>query len=214
MLEFRLGPGGEVVCGWCGADLPGASPQVPAGTLGEAGWQETHRSAGCCHRAGPPGGDSEQREGPADTLHTPGNTSRENLYSSRKLFWISFHISAQDSPKNLLSSSNYWVVAANSLTDFENSVLELDIPIDSNLLVYTGDTEHQAEVWDVYRAQPGAELRSAVSSLQSAVPSSHHTQAVPLGGLEAAVRPRGPAGSQVGDQEGLDWGRLPYLHHS
>ena len=50
-------------------------------------------------------------------------------------------------------------------------MLELDIPIDSNLLVYTGDTEHQAEVWDVYRAQPGAELRSAVSSLQSAVPS-------------------------------------------
>ena len=69
--------------------------------------------------------------------------------------------------EDLLSSSNYWLVAADSLRDFHDSVAALDIPIDSNLLVYTltGHTDQHLQLWDVYRAQPGADLRSVLAQI-------------------------------------------------
>ena len=65
----------------------------------------------------------------------------------------------QNFSEDYLSPSHYWVVGAQSLTDFQNSVVELNIPIDSNLMLYIGATEHYLEIWDVYRPQPGGSLR-------------------------------------------------------
>ena len=56
------------------------------------------------------------------------------------------------------SSSHHWIVETTSVDQFTVDMSDVDIPIDSNVLVFSkvGDT---IELFDVYKPDPGADLR-------------------------------------------------------
>ena len=50
----------------------------------------------------------------------------------------------------MLKSSQYWVVETESLEQFKIDMVNVDLPIDSNMMVFAGSKSEYIEVYDVY----------------------------------------------------------------
>ena len=59
----------------------------------------------------------------------------------------------------MLKSSQYWVVETESLEQFKIDMVNVDLPIDSNMMVFAGSKSEYIEVYDVYWPNPKAGLR-------------------------------------------------------
>ena len=57
------------------------------------------------------------------------------------------------------SSSQIWVLEAESPDQFVTMMEGVDIPIDSSVLVYSGKKSAHLDIYDVYRSHPSSEIR-------------------------------------------------------
>ena len=57
------------------------------------------------------------------------------------------------------SSSQIWVLEAESPDQFVTMMEGVDIPIDSSVLVYSGNKSAHLDIYDVYRSHPSSEIR-------------------------------------------------------
>ena len=60
-----------------------------------------------------------------------------------------------------LKSSRFWISESNSLEEFIKTMdtSDVNIPIDSNVLVFIGNKSESLEIFDLYRPQAGASIR-------------------------------------------------------
>ena len=66
-------------------------------------------------------------------------------------------------PENISGFGNLnWLVKVDSTEDFRSMMEGRDIPIDSNVYLYSGNISHFLTVHDVYRPAPSLDLRQAV----------------------------------------------------
>lgn len=56
-------------------------------------------------------------------------------------------------------SSQNWVLETESPDHFVAAMVGVDIPIDSSVLVYTGNKSAHLDIYDVYRPHPNSEMR-------------------------------------------------------
>ena len=61
--------------------------------------------------------------------------------------------------KEMLKPSQYWLIETDSLEQFKSDLEDVDIPIDSNMLVFTGNKSDYFEIFDIYRPYPQADIR-------------------------------------------------------
>ena len=59
----------------------------------------------------------------------------------------------------VLFSSQYWVVETESFDQLSSGLSNVDIPIDSNVLMFMGNKSEHLELYDVYRPQPFSDIR-------------------------------------------------------
>ena len=62
-------------------------------------------------------------------------------------------------PKDVFQSDHYWAIETESREEFLSSIDGLEVPIDSNVLLYTGDVNSHLDLWDVYRPHTAADLK-------------------------------------------------------
>ena len=55
--------------------------------------------------------------------------------------------------------SYQWIVEAGSQEEFLTSLAGSDLPINSNVMIFSGNISERLDIWDVYRPQPSAEMR-------------------------------------------------------
>ena len=61
---------------------------------------------------------------------------------------------------NFLDVMSYqWIVEAGSQEEFLTSLAGSDLPINSNVMIFSGNISERLDIWDVYRTQPSAEMR-------------------------------------------------------
>ena len=66
-------------------------------------------------------------------------------------------------PENISGFGNLnWLVKVDSTEDFRSMMEGSDIPIDSNVYLYSGNISRFLTVHDVYRPAPSLDLRQAV----------------------------------------------------
>ena len=56
--------------------------------------------------------------------------------------------------------TNQVFIKVESVRKFREICEHLDLPINSNVVLVTGDYQENMDLWDVYRPSPGAEIRS------------------------------------------------------
>ena len=63
-------------------------------------------------------------------------------------------------PENISGFGNLnWLVRVNSIEDFTSMMGSRDIPIDSNVYLYSGNISHFLTLHDAYRPAPNLNLR-------------------------------------------------------
>ena len=55
--------------------------------------------------------------------------------------------------------SYHWIVETGSQEEFQASLAGSDLPINSNVMMFSGNISDSIHIWDVYRPQPSAEIR-------------------------------------------------------
>ena len=55
--------------------------------------------------------------------------------------------------------SQNWIIEAMTIEEFKDNLDGIDIPMDSSVLVFTGDKSEQLEIFDVYRPKPESAIR-------------------------------------------------------
>ena len=70
-----------------------------------------------------------------------------------------------------LKPSQYWVVETGTLEQFKTDMADVNLPIDSNMLVFTGNTAEYFEIFDVYRPYPQADIRCSIAVNKKCVPN-------------------------------------------
>ena len=55
--------------------------------------------------------------------------------------------------------SYHWIVETGSQEEFQASLAGSDLPINSNVMMFSGNISDSLHIWDVYRPQPSAEIR-------------------------------------------------------
>ena len=60
-----------------------------------------------------------------------------------------------------MTPSQFWVIESTSVEEFKDVMdkSKLDIPFDSNVMVYFGNKSESLDIYDVYRPHPKAEIR-------------------------------------------------------
>ena len=59
----------------------------------------------------------------------------------------------------VLLPSQFWLVETSSLSEFRASMTDVNIPFDSNLLVFSRDKSENLDIFDVYRPTPTSEIK-------------------------------------------------------
>ena len=52
-----------------------------------------------------------------------------------------------------------FILQSDSLNQFKTDMINVEIPIDSNMMVFTGNNSEFLDIFDVYRPFPTAEIR-------------------------------------------------------
>ena len=116
-------------------------------------------------------------------------------------------------PENISGFANLnWLVRVDSTEDFGLMMGSRDIPIDSNVYLYSGNISHYLTLHDVYRPAPNLELRQGRDVITLWLIRSFLPQADHLRCLEPHTRPPALTGGQAGVEDrperGGDQGHL------
>ena len=55
--------------------------------------------------------------------------------------------------------SSHWIIETESKEEFTAAMASNDLPIDSNVMIFSGNLVQSLDIWDVYRPKPTADIR-------------------------------------------------------
>ena len=61
--------------------------------------------------------------------------------------------------RSVLSPAQFWLTEVSSLPEFRELMAEIDIPIDTNVMVFSRNHSDIWDIFDVYRPSPSSKIK-------------------------------------------------------
>ena len=88
-----------------------------------------------------------------------------------------------------------------------------DLPINSNVMIFSGNVLESLDVWDVYRPEPTADIRQIASEI-TMVSLVKYWQNFKVGNLESSAWTGNSSSGQMDAEERFDWSKVHQLNQT
>ena len=88
-----------------------------------------------------------------------------------------------------------------------------DLPINSNVMIFSGNVLESLDIWDVYRPEPTADIRQIASEI-TMFSLVRFWQNFKVGNLESSARVGISDSGQVDAEERFDWNKVHHHHQT